>query len=64
MKYQKSAFPYLALLLGLLVGIPFANLQLQNDQSIEVAVEVKHESPSTQTFANVVMEEAVLSTNP
>lgn len=39
MKYSKSAFPYLSLLLLLLIAIPFRSYQLEEEQTISVKVE-------------------------
>ena len=44
MKYSKSAFPYLSLLLLLLIAIPYRSYQLEVEQIISVKVEaVEHE---------------------
>lgn len=39
MKYSKSAFPYLALLILLLIAIPYRSYQLEVEQTISVKVE-------------------------
>ncbi len=39
MKYSKSAFPYLTLLILLLIAIPFRSYQLEVEQTISVKVE-------------------------
>ncbi len=40
MKYCQSSFPYLAILALLIVGIPFANHQMQKQQQLEVVIEL------------------------
>lgn len=39
MNYSKSVFPYLTLLILLLVAIPFRSYQLEAEQTISVKVE-------------------------
>ncbi len=39
MKYSKSAFPYLTLLILLLIAIPFRSYQLEGRQTISVKIE-------------------------
>jgi|GEM_PF-4360068 len=39
MKYSKSAFPYLTLLILLLIAIPFRSCQLEEEQTISISVE-------------------------
>ena len=38
MKYQKSAMPYLILLVFMVVGLPLTNYQLMKNQSLEIEI--------------------------
>ena len=38
MKYQKSAMPYLILLVFVVVGLPLTNHQLMKNQSLEIEI--------------------------
>lgn len=51
MKYGKSAFPYLALLCLILIGMPLANYNIQKTQQIVIEVELKKEVPVKPLFA-------------
>ncbi|MCR9287761.1 hypothetical protein OAF63_00785 [Saprospiraceae bacterium] len=51
MKYGKSAFPYLALLVVLLIGMPIANYQIQKTQRIQIEVKLEHQPKKKSTYA-------------
>ncbi|MDF1696153.1 MAG: hypothetical protein P1U56_09990 [Saprospiraceae bacterium] len=41
MKHQKSAFPYLMLLVLLLIGLPILDYQIEGDLGIEIQVKTE-----------------------
>lgn len=41
MNYSKSAVPYLLLLIVLVIGVPFANHQVEKKQQIKIKIKAK-----------------------
>lgn len=62
MKYGKSATPYLALLLILLIGMPWASHQFQKTQ--QVVVEVKIQKKSTQQLQVATVDDKKKNATP
>ncbi len=52
MKYSKSAFPYVALLLLVLIALPVVNYQTQKTQEVVVEVELKHQTERIRRIAD------------